>query len=97
MVSHYVHARAGRLIPAGLLSLAAATALLLTLMTRTAAGTRTRAVLFADVTDGPSLAVGGYESLIGLAERLTLWSFVAWLAVTAAGLRRRPVGAHAGR
>jgi hypothetical protein len=173
MVSHYVHARAGRLIPAGLLSLAAAAALLLTLLPRTAAGTRTGrwllgaftaavvtgavfpadpygrwdqpptvaatlhgtaamvafltlpvaailltrtwrrdprwqpvtgaltvtavlsavtcavlAVLFADVADGPSLTVDPYESLIGLVERLTLWSFVAWLAVTAAGLRR---------
>jgi hypothetical protein len=173
MVSHYVHARAGRSIPAALLSLAAASALLLTLIPRTGRTVRagavllaawtaalvtgaifpadpygswdrpptvpgmlhgtaamiaflalpaaailltrawrrdprwqpvarpltvtaavstlaylTLAVLFADVTDGPSLTIGSWESLIGLAERLTLWSYVAWLAVAAAHLRR---------
>ncbi|MEU4620528.1 DUF998 domain-containing protein [Actinoplanes sp. NPDC023801] len=54
------------------------------------------AVLFADVTDGPSLTAGPWESLVGLAERLALWSYVAWLAVAAWGLRRltaRPAAA----
>jgi hypothetical protein len=173
MVSHYVHARAGRLIPAALLSLAAASALLITLIPRTGRTVRaatgllaawtaalvtgaifpadphgnwdrpptvsgmlhgtaamiaflalpvaailltrawrrdprrrpaarpltvtavlstvtylTLAVLFVDVTDGPSLTIGSWESLIGLAERLTLWSYVAWLAVAAAHLRK---------
>jgi hypothetical protein len=37
---------------------------------------------------GPSLSAGPWESLIGLAERLMLWSYVAWLAVAATGLRR---------
>lgn len=45
-------------------------------------------VAFVDVLDGPSLPAGPWESLIGLAERLTLWSYVAWLATAALGLRR---------
>lgn len=164
MISHYVHARAGWLIPAGLLSLAAASALvtrlvepvapraaLVLLRIWTAAVlvgavfpadpygrwdqpptvpgllhglaaltaftvlpgaavsltlarrpiTRPAAVLaaltvpayllllaaFADVQDGPSVTWGGWESLIGLTERLMLWIYVGWLAVTAAMIR----------
>jgi hypothetical protein len=45
-------------------------------------------VAFADVQGGPSLSAGPWESLIGLAERLALWSYVAWLATAAIGLRR---------
>ncbi len=59
---------------------------------------------FVDVQDGPSLTVGSGESLIGLAERVALWAYVAWLAVTAAGARRRQwhdslpgAGGHPGR
>jgi hypothetical protein len=165
MVSHYVHARGGWLIPAALLSLAAAGALLTRLLRPTAtpltrmllriwalavlagalfpadppgrwdqpptvagmthglaavaaftvlpvaaiAATRTRqpvtrpatvtaaltvltylllVAAFLDVQGGPSLTIGGWDSLIGLIERVTLWSYVAWLAVTAAGTRR---------
>jgi hypothetical protein len=46
------------------------------------------AVVLVDVLDGPSLTAGPWESLVGLAERLALWSYVAWLAIAAAGLRR---------
>ncbi|BEL04920.1 hypothetical protein Q0Z83_031110 [Actinoplanes sichuanensis] len=155
MVSHYVHARAGWLIPAALLCLAAASALLtrlirahaprttvvllriwtlavlagaifpadpygrwdrppsiagllhglaaltaftvlpaaaLTLRPRTAALTVAPYLLllvaFYDVQDGPTLTFGGHESLIGAAERLTLWTYVAWLAGTALSHRR---------
>lgn len=42
---------------------------------------------FVDVQGGPS-PVGPWESLIGLAERVMLWSYVAWLALVAMGLRR---------
>jgi hypothetical protein len=59
---------------------------------------------FVDVQDGPSLTVGAAESLIGLAERVALWAYVAWLAATAAGARRRQwhdslpeAGGHPGR
>lgn len=45
-------------------------------------------VAFVDVQGGPSLSVGPWDSLIGLVERLTLTSYVAWLAVAAWGLRR---------
>lgn len=45
-------------------------------------------VTFFDVLGGPSLSVGRWESLVGLAERLMLWSYVAWLTVAAVGLRR---------
>ena len=45
-------------------------------------------VTFFDVQGGPSLSVGPWESLVGLTERLMLWSCVAWLAIGAAGLRR---------
>ncbi|MFC4068487.1 DUF998 domain-containing protein [Actinoplanes subglobosus] len=164
MISHYVHARAGWLIPAALLALAAASALLTRLVEPVAPRaalvplriwtaavtvgavfpadpygrwdqpptvpgllhglaaltaftvlpgaavsltlarrpiTRPAAVLaaltvpayllllaaFADVQDGPSVTVGGWESLIGATERLMLWIYVGWLAVTAAVIR----------
>lgn len=45
-------------------------------------------VAFIDVQSGPSLSAGRWESLVGLAERLMLWSYVAWLAIAAVGLRR---------
>jgi hypothetical protein len=45
-------------------------------------------VTFVDVQGGPSLSFGPWEGMIGLAERLMLWSYVAWLAIAAAGLRR---------
>jgi hypothetical protein len=50
------------------------------------------AVLFADVTDGPSLTFGPWESLVGLAERVMLCCYVGWLAVAAVGMHaaRRP-------
>lgn len=44
-------------------------------------------VAFVDVLGGPSVSAGPWESLVGLAERLTLWSYVAWLATAALGLR----------
>jgi hypothetical protein len=43
-------------------------------------------VAFFDIQGGPSLSVGHWESLIGFAERLMLWSYVAWLAIAAVGL-----------
>jgi Protein of unknown function (DUF998) len=46
-------------------------------------------IAFFDVQGGPSLSVGPWERLIGLAERLMLWSCVAWLAVATVGARRR--------
>lgn len=45
-------------------------------------------VTFVDVHDGPSLAVGGWETLTGLAERSMVWAYAGWLAVVACGLRR---------
>ncbi|WP_422773833.1 DUF998 domain-containing protein [Plantactinospora sp. WMMC1484] len=39
---------------------------------------------------GPSLTVGGYESVAGLAERVLLWSYALWLGTAAIGLRRMP-------
>lgn len=86
MVSHYVHARHGWLIPVALLSLAAGSALLVRPLASRLLGVWTAAVLvFAvgDVQDGPSLIAG---SLIGLIERLALWSYVAWLALAAVTL-----------
>ncbi|MEU8658253.1 DUF998 domain-containing protein [Actinoplanes philippinensis] len=50
---------------------------------------------FVDVQNGPSLTVAGRDSLIGLAERVMLWTYVAWLAVTAT--TTRPAHAHARR
>jgi uncharacterized protein DUF998 len=44
-------------------------------------------VAFVDVLGGPSLTAGPWESLVGLAERLALGSYVAWLAIAALGLR----------
>jgi hypothetical protein len=44
-------------------------------------------VAFADVLGGPSLAAGPWASLVGLAERVALGSYVAWLAIAALGLR----------
>ncbi|GAA4954403.1 DUF998 domain-containing protein [Actinoplanes utahensis] len=46
-------------------------------------------VAFLDVSDGPSLTAGPWESLVGLAERLTLWTYVAWLAVASSAVDRR--------
>jgi len=45
------------------------------------------AVVFVDVTDGPSLTFGGYESLTGLAERLLLWADLIWLGTVCVVLR----------
>ncbi|MFY1672483.1 DUF998 domain-containing protein [Plantactinospora sp. WMMB334] len=39
---------------------------------------------------GPSLTVGGYESVAGLAERVLLWSYALWLGTAAIGLRHMP-------
>ncbi|GGN41493.1 hypothetical protein FHR83_002978 [Actinoplanes campanulatus] len=38
---------------------------------------------FMDVQGSRALTFGPWESLVGLTERLTLWSYVAWLAVAA--------------
>jgi hypothetical protein len=44
-----------------------------------------------DVQGGPSVHVGPWTGPVGLAERLMLGSYVAWLAVAALGLRRQAV------
>jgi hypothetical protein len=45
-------------------------------------------ITFFDVQDGPSLAVGPWATVTGLAERVMVWAYVGWLAVAAGGLRR---------
>ncbi|MBO3741205.1 DUF998 domain-containing protein [Actinoplanes flavus] len=45
-------------------------------------------VAFMDVQGSRALTFGPWESLVGLIERLTLWSYVAWLAVAAHATRR---------
>lgn len=45
-------------------------------------------IAFVDVQDGPSLAVGPWSTVVGLAERVMLWADLGWLAVAAGGLRR---------
>ncbi|MDI6098703.1 DUF998 domain-containing protein [Actinoplanes sp. NEAU-A12] len=45
-------------------------------------------ITFFDVMGGPSLAVGAWSTVTGLAERVMVWTYVGWLAVAAAGLRR---------
>lgn len=61
-------------------------------LTVTAAATGTAFLIFAvswvDVIDGPSLSVGSYPSVAGLAERAMLWAYAGWLAVVAVALRR---------
>jgi hypothetical protein len=44
-------------------------------------------VTWIDVLGGPGLSVGSHPTLAGLAERLLLWTGLAWLCVTAVGLR----------
>ncbi len=43
---------------------------------------------FVDVMGGPSLAVGPWATVTGLAERVMVWVYIGWLAVAAGGLRR---------
>ncbi len=45
-------------------------------------------ITFVDVQGGPSLAVGPWATVTGLAERVMVWAHVGWLAVAAGGLRR---------
>lgn len=45
-------------------------------------------ITFFDVMGGPSLAVGVWSTVTGLAERVMVWAYVGWLAVAAGGLRR---------
>ncbi|GAA0469883.1 hypothetical protein Aca07nite_41140 [Actinoplanes capillaceus] len=45
-------------------------------------------VTFMDVQGSRALTFGPWESLVGLTERLALWSYVAWLAVAAHDPRR---------
>jgi hypothetical membrane protein len=45
-------------------------------------------ITFFDVQGGPSLGVGPWSTVAGLAERVMVWAYVGWLAVAAAGLRR---------
>jgi hypothetical membrane protein len=45
-------------------------------------------ITFVDVLGGPSLAVGAWSTVTGLAERVMVWAYVGWLVVAAAGLRR---------
>ncbi|MFG3688539.1 DUF998 domain-containing protein [Micromonospora sp. NPDC047740] len=45
-------------------------------------------ITFLDVQGGPSLAVGPWATITGLAERVMVWAYVGWLAVAAGGLRR---------
>ncbi|MEU1604609.1 DUF998 domain-containing protein [Micromonospora matsumotoense] len=45
-------------------------------------------ITFFDVMGGPSLAVGGWSTATGLAERVMVWTYVGWLAVAAGRLRR---------
>ncbi len=45
-------------------------------------------ITFFDVMGGPALAVGPWETVTGLAERVMVWAYVCWLAVAAGGLRR---------
>lgn len=45
-------------------------------------------ITFFDVQGGPSLAVGPWATVTGLAERLMVWAYVGWLSVAAGGLRR---------
>ncbi|WP_203862758.1 hypothetical protein [Plantactinospora mayteni] len=40
----------------------------------------------------PSLTFGGYESVVGFAERQTLWSYALWFGTVALGPRRMPPG-----
>lgn len=44
-------------------------------------------ITFFDVMDGPSLAVGAWSTVTGLAERVMVWAYAGWLVVAAAGLR----------
>ncbi|MGW5363394.1 DUF998 domain-containing protein [Actinopolymorpha pittospori] len=41
-----------------------------------------------DAINGPRLALGSYETVTGLAERVMVWANAAWLAVASIGLRR---------
>jgi hypothetical membrane protein len=45
-------------------------------------------ITFFDVMGGPSLAVGAWSTVTGLAERVMVWAYVGWLVVAAVGLRR---------
>lgn len=45
-------------------------------------------VTFVDVQGGPSLSVGPWATVTGLAERVMVWAYAGWLAVVAGGLRR---------
>jgi hypothetical protein len=45
-------------------------------------------ITFFDVMGGPSLAIGAWSTVTGLAERVMVWAYVGWLVVAAAGLRR---------
>jgi hypothetical protein len=45
-------------------------------------------ITFFDVMGGPSLAVGTWSTVTGLAERVMVWAYVGWLVVAAVGLRR---------
>ncbi|MFC0531811.1 DUF998 domain-containing protein [Phytohabitans kaempferiae] len=46
------------------------------------------AVAWVDVIDGPQLGVGPYPSVVGLLERVMIWSYAGWLAVVAVALHR---------
>lgn len=45
-------------------------------------------ITFFDVMGGPSLAVGAWSTVAGLAERVMVWAYVSWLVVAAVALRR---------
>jgi hypothetical protein len=46
------------------------------------------AVAWVDVIDGPWLRVGPYPTVLGLLERVMIWSYVGWLAIVAVALHR---------
>lgn len=41
------------------------------------------AVVWVDVIGGPELGVGGFATVVGLSERVMIWSYAGWLAVVA--------------
>lgn len=50
-------------------------------------------VTFLDVLDGPSLTIGGHHSLVGLTERVLIFTGLGWLAALAVSVRRN-AGSH---